>query len=283
MFSSSTGLFSFQFSSMDRLDAMLENGPWFIQNNPLILKKWHPDENLLKEDVSTVPVWVKLHGVPVTAFSEDGLSAIATKLGTPLMLDSYTSDMCMQSWGRSSYARVMIELRADVELKDNIVVAMPKITREGHYTCAGEKKTMKKPSQASRGVPVGPKMAFKSQKEYRHVTKKPNTSSSCNKKKGVEPTIKVSNSNPFDVLNSVDNDVEFGTNGGTSNLGNNEATPSGKLRLLDNDGKPLVPTGIVESDSEVKAVFDETANLRISMSGKDGSDKGYGTNSLLEQ
>ncbi|GKG02637.1 putative reverse transcriptase domain-containing protein, partial [Tanacetum coccineum] len=92
------------------LDAMLENGPWFIRNNSLILKKWHPDENLLKEDVSTVPVWVKLHGVPVTAFSEDGLSVIATKLGTPLMLDSYTSDMYMQSWSRSSYARVMVEL-----------------------------------------------------------------------------------------------------------------------------------------------------------------------------
>ncbi|GJV91858.1 putative reverse transcriptase domain-containing protein [Tanacetum coccineum] len=110
MFSASTGLFSFQFSSIDGLDAMLENGPWFIRNNPLILKKWNPDENLLKEDVSTVPVWVKFYGVPVTTFSDDGLSAIATKLGTPLMLDSYTSDMCMQSWGRSSYARVMIEL-----------------------------------------------------------------------------------------------------------------------------------------------------------------------------
>ncbi|GJY96006.1 RNA-directed DNA polymerase, eukaryota, reverse transcriptase zinc-binding domain protein, partial [Tanacetum coccineum] len=296
MFSSSNGLFSFQFSSMHGLDAMLENGPWFIQNNPLILKKWHLDENLLK-DVSTISVWVKLHGVPVTAFSEDGLSAIATKLGTPLMLDSYTSDMCMQSWGRSSYARVMIELRADVELKDNIVVAMPKITREGHYTCnvrveyewkpprcssckvfghiheecpkntgAGEKKTVKKPSQTSRGVPVGPKMGFKPQKEYRPVPKKPNASSSGNKKKGVEPTIEVSNSNPFDVLNSVDNDVEFG-----------------KLRLLDNNENPLVPTGIVESDSEVEVVFDETANLRISTSCKDGSAKGYGTNSLLEQ
>ncbi|GKE37211.1 zinc knuckle CX2CX4HX4C containing protein [Tanacetum coccineum] len=53
---SSTGLFSFQFSSMDGLDAMLENGPWFIRNNQLILKKWHPDENLLKEDVSTISV-----------------------------------------------------------------------------------------------------------------------------------------------------------------------------------------------------------------------------------
>ncbi|GJV10410.1 putative reverse transcriptase domain-containing protein, partial [Tanacetum coccineum] len=132
---SSTRLFSFQFSSMDGLDAMLENGPWFIRNNPVILKKWHPDENLLKEDVSTVLVWVKLHGVPVTTFSDDGLSDIATKLGTPLMFDSYTSDMCMQSWGRSSYARAMIELRADVELKDNIVVAMPKIKGEGHYIC----------------------------------------------------------------------------------------------------------------------------------------------------
>nr|GEZ01523.1 hypothetical protein [Tanacetum cinerariifolium] len=32
------------------------------------------------EDVGTVLVWVKLHGVPVTAFSEDDLSVIATKL-----------------------------------------------------------------------------------------------------------------------------------------------------------------------------------------------------------
>ncbi|GKD19515.1 hypothetical protein Tco_1208673 [Tanacetum coccineum] len=100
-------------------------------------------------------------------------------------------------------------------------------------------------------------MGFKPQKkEYRHVPKKPNASSSNNKKKAVEPTIEVSNSNPFDILNSVDNDVEFG-----------------KLRLLDNDGNPLVPMGLVESDSEVEVVFDEIANLRISMSGKDGSDK----------
>ncbi|GJZ66303.1 putative reverse transcriptase domain-containing protein [Tanacetum coccineum] len=94
-------LFSFQFCSMEGLNTMLENGPWFIRNNPLILKKWHPDVNLLKEDVCT-----------------------------PLMLDSYTSDMCMQSWGKSSYAIVMIELRVDVELRDNIVAAMPKITRK---------------------------------------------------------------------------------------------------------------------------------------------------------
>nr|GEU72544.1 hypothetical protein [Tanacetum cinerariifolium] len=148
---------------------------------------------------------------------------------------------------------------------------------------------MKKPSQTSQGVPVGPKMGFKPHKEYRPVIKKPNASSSGNKKKGVKTTIEVSNLNPFDVLNSVDNDVEFGTNGGTTNLVNNEATSSGSSFMnIDNDGEfasntPIVPTGIVECDSEVDVVFNETANLRISTSGKDGSDKGYSTNSLLEQ
>ncbi|GJU02367.1 cytokinin dehydrogenase 3-like protein [Tanacetum coccineum] len=284
-------------SSIDGLDAMLENGPWFIRNNPLILKKWHPDENLLKEDVSTVPVWVKLHGVPVTAFSEDGLSAIATKLGTPLMLDSYTSDMCMQSWGRLSYARVMIELRAYVELKDNIVVAMPKITMEGHYTCNVRVEYEWKPPRCS------------SCRVFGHIHKE------CLKNTGVveKKTVKKPSQTSQGV--SVDNDVEFGTNEGTTNLVNNGATSSGsffmnidndgeyasntpigekidkikqkicegKLRLLDNNGNPLVPTGIVESDSELEVVFDETANLRISTSGKDRSDKGYGTNSLLVQ
>ncbi|GKD55164.1 hypothetical protein Tco_1288551, partial [Tanacetum coccineum] len=69
------------------------------------------------------------------------------------------------------------------------------------------------------------------------VPKKPNASSSGNKKKGVEPTIEVSNSNPFDVLNSVDN-VEFGTNRATTNLVNNGATSSGPSFMnIDNDGE----------------------------------------------
>ncbi|GJR59435.1 hypothetical protein Tco_1501597 [Tanacetum coccineum] len=135
---------------------------------------------------------------------------------------------------------------------------------------SSEKKTVEKPSQTSRGVPVGPKMGFKSQKEYRPVTKKPNDSSSCNKKKSGSSSM------------NIDNDREFASN---TPIGDKieRKICEGKLRLFDNDENPLVPTGIVESDSEMEVVFDETANLRISTSGKDGSDKGYDTNSLLEQ
>ncbi|GJV71524.1 reverse transcriptase domain-containing protein [Tanacetum coccineum] len=41
MLSSSTMLFSFQFSFMDGLNSMLENGPLFIRNHPLIIRKWN--------------------------------------------------------------------------------------------------------------------------------------------------------------------------------------------------------------------------------------------------
>nr|GEY70926.1 hypothetical protein [Tanacetum cinerariifolium] len=233
----------------------------------------------------------------ITAFSDDGLSAIATKLGTPLMLDSYTSDMYMQSWGRLSYARVMIELRADVELKENIGVAMPKIIREGHYicnvrveyewkplrctsckvfghiheeypknTCAGEKKTLKKPSQTSLGVPVGPKMSFKPQKEYRPDSKKIAASSSGNKKKGVAPTIEVSNSNPFEVLNSVDNDVELGTNVGTTNLVNNEATSSGSS-FMNIDNSSIRTTLIIEKIKMFKELLTSRKSTLVDEAG----------------
>nr|GEX20076.1 hypothetical protein [Tanacetum cinerariifolium] len=62
----------------------------------------------------------------------------------------------------SSYARALIDVRDDVELKDNIVVAMPKLVGKGFYTCnnidSDVVKDMKKPSQTPRSVSVGPKV-----------------------------------------------------------------------------------------------------------------------------
>jgi hypothetical protein len=81
------------------MDDLLGNGPWMIRDVPIILKEWTLDTSLLKEDLTRMPVWVKLHDVPMAAFSTDGPSIIATKLGTLMMLDSFTSTMCEESWG----------------------------------------------------------------------------------------------------------------------------------------------------------------------------------------
>ncbi|GKE05761.1 hypothetical protein Tco_1397779 [Tanacetum coccineum] len=177
----------------------------------------------------------------------------------------------------SSYAREMIELSSDVELKDIIMVAMPKL--------------------------VGFKPA---KKVYRPVSNKISANTSGKKKQAELSSQKVNNSNPFYALNSIEDDDYLGTNDGNSKSdgkgylnvahGSYSNTPiiekidklesqilNGKLTFVDDDKKPLykvVTKGNEDSESEVEAVFDVTANLMASTSLKGGSDS---TNCLLEQ
>nr|GFB17432.1 hypothetical protein [Tanacetum cinerariifolium] len=64
-----------------------------FRNVPRILTKWTPKMTISKDQVTRVPVWVKFHNILVVAYSEDGLSLIDTQVGTPIMLDAFTSDM----------------------------------------------------------------------------------------------------------------------------------------------------------------------------------------------
>nr|GEY01242.1 hypothetical protein [Tanacetum cinerariifolium] len=244
---------------------------------------------------------------------EDGLSVIATKIGTSIMLDSYTSDMCIQLWGRSSYAKALIEVRADMELKDNIMVVMSKLVRGGivYVYYSDVVKNIKKHGQAASGIPVGHKVVFKAVKQvYRHVSKMNNGNASGNEKKYVKPTIEISNLNPFDVLNSVKNDVDLGTNDGTSNLDSNKAISSGssfwiveasstnttpindkinkygkliidrKESLVDDEDKPLKKVAYPDdqdSEDEVDLVDNDMVCFLALKK------VGIGTNSLIEQ
>ncbi|GKE88844.1 hypothetical protein Tco_1566319, partial [Tanacetum coccineum] len=180
-------------------------------------------------------------------------------------------------------------------------------------------KNLKNLRQAATCVQVGPKVAFKPIKQiYRPASNRNNASSTGKKKPTAIASKEVSNSNPFDVLNSVEKDDNLGTNEGHSksagkgpnsdmylsdhrflNVASNSTTPiverideierqiiDGKITLVDDDGKPLpkvVSTTIVYSDSEVEDVIDDHAVFMASTGLKRGADIGYGTNSLLEQ
>ncbi|GKF97281.1 putative reverse transcriptase domain-containing protein, partial [Tanacetum coccineum] len=84
------GFVFIQFASATGLEGVLEHGPWLIHNVLFILRKWNPSSKLSKEELTSVPVWIKFHVVPVSSFTIDRLSDIAIRLGTPVMLDSCT-------------------------------------------------------------------------------------------------------------------------------------------------------------------------------------------------
>ncbi|GJS50339.1 putative reverse transcriptase domain-containing protein [Tanacetum coccineum] len=238
---------------------------------------WNPDVNLLKENVGNVPVWVKLHGVLVTAFNEDGLSALATKLGTPLMLDSYTSDICLQSWGMQSYARAILSF--GLMWMKTPRCAFCKVFGHIQKECPknpglGVTKNLKKPSQASRGVPVGPKVRFKPAKEYKPVSKNPTANTSSNKKKCAEPTkewllfwnVETSSTSTTPIVDKI--------------CKLEKLIIDEKITLVDDDGKPLKKVdylGDHDSGDEVESVDnDMTRSMASEM-------VGFGTKILLEQ
>nr|GEV82194.1 zinc knuckle CX2CX4HX4C [Tanacetum cinerariifolium] len=55
--------------SIKGLEDVLENGSWMIRNNPIILKKWTMNIRPCKEELSLIPVWVKIHDVPIQAMT----------------------------------------------------------------------------------------------------------------------------------------------------------------------------------------------------------------------
>ncbi|GJZ82887.1 zinc knuckle CX2CX4HX4C containing protein [Tanacetum coccineum] len=85
------------------------------------------DTRLLKEELTRIPIWVKLHDVPIQVFEEDGISLIATFIGKPVMLDSYTSSMYNDSWGRSSFARCLIKVNSEADLVDVVTIGIPSL------------------------------------------------------------------------------------------------------------------------------------------------------------
>lgn len=124
------GFFFFKFNDKTGMLKVLEGGPWIIRSMPIFLNAWTPTAKLKKEDIKEVVVWVKIHNVPIAAYTDDGLSLLATKLGNPKMLDSYTTTMCTESWGRSSYARALIEISAENEFRDALTIAIPDVDNE---------------------------------------------------------------------------------------------------------------------------------------------------------
>nr|GEX51409.1 reverse transcriptase domain-containing protein [Tanacetum cinerariifolium] len=94
----------------------------------------------------------------VSAFTSDGLSAIATRLGTPIMLDSCTITTCMQSKGRMDFARALIDIRDNRALQDTMVISIPNLdgngtTHDGSQTVT--MKTLRGPPTSKQGRGVG--------------------------------------------------------------------------------------------------------------------------------
>nr|TKR98217.1 hypothetical protein D5086_0000205770 [Populus alba] len=111
------GFMIFRFNTEDKMHAVLEKGPWMFGGKNIILQQWHPRFQFDKTKISTLPVWVRLHGLPFPLWSKQGLSLAASMVGRPLSCDELT-----YSCTRLEYARICVEVDAALPFVHNFEI-----------------------------------------------------------------------------------------------------------------------------------------------------------------
>lgn len=65
VFSLENGLYIFRLQDEATCEEVLEAKLWHVANKPLILRKWQPGMQVLKLNLTSVPVWVKFLHLPL--------------------------------------------------------------------------------------------------------------------------------------------------------------------------------------------------------------------------
>ncbi|KAL0455411.1 UNVERIFIED_CONTAM: hypothetical protein Slati_0880300 [Sesamum latifolium] len=125
MSATANGFYFFQFKTLAFMEEVIEEGPWLFQGQPVVLQAWEQGMSLRRQKHMQVPVWIHIHHLPMEYLTEDGLSAVASGIGTPLYTDKITKN-CL----RMDFARVCVMLDYQSKLPKHLVV-ISSILREG--------------------------------------------------------------------------------------------------------------------------------------------------------
>ncbi|KAG5238005.1 proline-rich receptor protein [Salix suchowensis] len=103
----SNGFLLFRFKTEEELQTVIGQGPWMFGGKNIVLQQWHPHFCFDKNKISSLPVWIRLRGLPFPLWTKQGLSQVASMVGKPLSCDEHTHECT-----RLDFARVCVEVDA---------------------------------------------------------------------------------------------------------------------------------------------------------------------------
>lgn len=108
------GFFIVRFNTEHEKEYILNKGPWFWGNAGLFITPWFPDFDSNTMVVSNMPVWVRLHSLPLHFWHHKVLIAIGNTLGKFLKTDENRLTK-----GVFTFARICVEV--------NLSQGLPKV------------------------------------------------------------------------------------------------------------------------------------------------------------
>ncbi|XP_020672933.2 uncharacterized protein LOC110092635 [Dendrobium catenatum] len=88
------GFFLLKFSALEDLEMVWNGGPWFFLGKPFILQRWSPKFKPVRDESSSIPLWIKIMDLPLALWTPLGISRIASFIGVPISVDTLTANRC---------------------------------------------------------------------------------------------------------------------------------------------------------------------------------------------
>ncbi|GJT73038.1 hypothetical protein Tco_1032324, partial [Tanacetum coccineum] len=162
-----------------------------------------------ESDTHTHCVGSKVMGENTTAAQED---VVILSLA-----DAHTSNMCLNLWGMNSYARALVEISAENEFVESLVVAVPIAKTKGVNQVSKSKASLRVPKGKPKFIyrhvskPTNnqvdtskPKVYFASKEDMNLACEKPSTCSRVTNDESIRPTTKNAKSN------YIQDDIDLG-------------------------------------------------------------------------
>eukprot|EP00253_Pinus_taeda_P034064 PITA_34064 len=111
------GFFIVIFLEEEEREKILNEGPWFWGSAGLFVTPWFPEFDANTTVVSRMPVWVRLHNLPLHFWHFKTLSAIGNTLGRMLKIDT---DRHLK--GIFTFARICVEVDLSQGLPESIIL-----------------------------------------------------------------------------------------------------------------------------------------------------------------
>lgn len=109
------GFFLLKFSALEDYELAWNGGPWFFFGKPFILQKWTPDFIPKREEFPSIPLWIKIWNLPLSLWTPEGISKLASCVGIPLAVDALTVAKT-----RLTFARICVQVTSSSPFPEEI-------------------------------------------------------------------------------------------------------------------------------------------------------------------
>ncbi|XP_020696682.1 uncharacterized protein LOC110109821, partial [Dendrobium catenatum] len=109
------GFFLLKFTALEDYEYAWMGGPWFFFGKPFILQKWTPDFVPKREEFPAIPLWIKILNLPLSLWTPEGISKLASCIGIPIAVDALTAAKI-----RLTFARVCVQITSSSFLPEEI-------------------------------------------------------------------------------------------------------------------------------------------------------------------